>query len=192
MIIPAGFDQINAFFIGPAVPRGGQIVFGVDNSASSLTPTTIAGLVGANLVTNILPLMTEDCTLDKVRCKEGPNATGPEATVDFGVPGSITSNALPPQVTLLSRKVCALGGHKHQGRTNWPGLTEDDTNGAGTWIPATLTAWDGGLSDFLTQLASDDIPMVLLHSDATTPDPVLGYSVEKQCATQKRRNRRTR
>jgi hypothetical protein len=65
-------------------------------------------------------------------------------------------------------------------------LNADQSSIAG----ATITAMNAAYATFLSQLASDDIPMVILHGDATTPTVVTALQVQTQVATQRRRVRR--
>jgi hypothetical protein len=190
MLIPAGFAQVNLIFIGNAVPRGAQIVFGVENTTPS-SPVEIAQEVGQAWIDEVMPFQSDQISLGSVKAKRGPNATGAEATVSFGDVGGQSSHSLPPNATGLVTKLTVLGGRKHKGRMNIPGLTENQTDGAGYLTPAALAALQGGLDAFLTEIVADVFPMVVLHSDATAPDTVTDLVAQQLMATQKRRIRRT-
>lgn len=189
MIIPTGFAQVNLVFDGSGYTRGAQVVFGVDNNAA-VDAADLAALVIASAVTDIMGVMGTAIALKEVKVKLGPNATGGEATVAAGDEGTATGNTLPPQSAVLSKKITALGGQLHSGRAFWPGATENQTDGAGQLTDTALGEWQDALDAFYDHLVADDIPPVLLHSDATTPDAILAFSVSRLMATQKRRIRR--
>ena len=190
MNIPTGFAQVNLMFVGAGLPRNAQIALGVEN-ASPLTAAGVAGSVGGAFVTNVMPLLSEGVTLQSVKAKLGPNATGAEAEIAYGTPGGATGDEpLPPNVAALVRKITATGGRKGQGRIFVPGVTEDSTTGGGYLTPTALAALQTAFDDFLTDIGTTFTPMVVLHNDATTPTDVTELAVQQLLATQKRRIRR--
>lgn len=188
-VIPTGYAQVNVMFDGNGYTRGAQTTFGVKNNAT-LTAGDLAGVVIGLWSTNVIPVQGADINFKECKVKLGPNSTGGEAVVSAGVPGSVVGNTLPPNVAVLSRKVTALGGRAHNGRLFVPGATESQTDGAGQLNNAALTAWGDALDGFFDDMATGDLPLYLLHHDATGPDILLAFSTQRLMATQKRRLRR--
>jgi hypothetical protein len=189
MIIPTGYGQANLFFVGAGVPRTAQIAIGFDNNAV-LSAADLAAVIGALWATEVMPLFSETITLEKVKVKYGPNDTGAEGTANIGVPGTLANEPMPPNVALLAKKVTAAGGKKNAGKMFVPAIPEADSDGGGLLIPARLAAWNDALEAFFDGMTAADVPIVVLHSDVTTPTTVLALDVEQKLATQKRRLRR--
>lgn len=190
MIIPTGYAQCNLYFVGSGLPRDAQVAIGV-NQDNAFTAAATAAAVGSEFEAAFMPLLSPGITLSYVKAKLGPNDTGPEATVTFGVPGGATGDEpLPPNVAALIKKSTATGGRKGNGRIFLPGVTEDSTTGGGYLVSAALTALQSASDDFLAGLATALCPMVVLHTDATTPTAVTALVVAQLMATQKRRIRR--
>jgi hypothetical protein len=190
MTIPEHYSQVNLKFTATNVTGTAEMTFGVHNSFD-MDPATVEGLVYPNWNTNLKGLWTNDVTLASILVKNGPDASGPFIDVAHGTVPSGTGLVVPGQVAALVRKVTLLGGRKGRGRMYHPGvftgmLNADQSSIAG----ATITAMNAAYATFLSQLASDDIPMVILHGDATTPTVVTALQVQTQVATQRRRVRR--
>lgn len=189
-VIPTGFAQCNLFFVGSSVPRNAQIALGIDNNATLGAPA-LAGVVGGAWVTHIMPLLPEVLTLEGVKAKLGPNATGAESTISYGVPGGDDdAEPMPPNVAILVSKNTATGGIKNKGKIFVPAFPESDSSGGGYLLVARQTAWQTAMDAFLGALDTADSPMVVLHNDATAPTPVTDLLVQLRLATQKRRLRR--
>jgi hypothetical protein len=72
----------------------------------------------------------------------------------------------------------------------WPGVPEAAVDDAGAIDSAYRSAFNIDLTALLTALASEDVPMLLLHSDATTPNDVTSLTLLSPVSTQRRRIRR--
>lgn len=190
MIIPVGYAQINHFFVADAAPRGAQVVYGVDNTGSSLSAAAVASAAHDAFVATCLTLMTNEIQIGSTKAKLGPNATGLEAVFTDIVNGTRAQPNVTPQVTLLAQKNTALGGRKQRGRMFLPGAAEEDVNAAGLVSTAALGSWNTTLTDFLAALVTNAIPMVLLHTDATAPSPVTSMVLSELASTQRRRLRK--
>ena len=176
-------------FIGAAAPRGSQVTYGVD--ASTVTdPGDIAGLVIAEYTAHLRAFQTTEIALGSVLVKVGPNATGPEAEVPAGVPGTSASDAVSPQVAGLVTKLTAGGGRHSKGRIFWPGLSETWVGGDGLIDPTAHASLVSAFEDWFTASDTDGIPMYLLHSDATAPTILTALLFTTKVATQRRRLRK--
>lgn len=189
-IIPEGFAKCTITFGGDAVNFPAAITFGVSNEGDA-TPLTIAGVVLAAYDDHILPDLSEDLTCVKILTKNGPNDVGPFAEVDDGNAGGASSVCVPPQVSLLVKKLTAAGGRKNRGRLYQPGIPRSATNDRGEVLTANLATFVTDWGSFLSSIETAGHPMVLLHESSLTPTPVTSLSPEVTLATQRRRQRRS-
>lgn len=190
MIIPAGYSQVNLKFGGVAVPLGAEMTFGVENPTAML-PGQIADFVGDTLVGNAFAgFLVTGSGLISILVKNGPNATGPSEELGYIIAGTQSGAGGGAAVSVLISKVTALGGRKGRGRMFQPGVTESvvDPGGVLQTVHATAlnTCWTGIKAD----LAAGDLPMHLLHGDATAPTEIVNLNVQTVVATQRRRQRR--
>lgn len=189
MEIPTGFSQVNVRFEGNGYTRGAEVVFGVDNDAA-LSPAALAAFVSTEWQLSLLGLQGTAITLREIKVKNGPTDTGPEATISVGEPGTDAGNTLPPNSAVLVKKLTALGGRMHTGRMFFPGATETQTDGAGKLTTSALSDYQDGFDAFFTAMSGGDLPVALLHTDATTPDLLTSFQVMQLMASQRRRLRR--
>lgn len=190
MVIPIGFAQINYVLTGSALPYGAEVVFGVDN-AGALSASAIAASVGNCFSTGAIDArLCSSVKLSECRAKLGPNNTGAMAVATFNLPGLQVASAITPGVSVMAEKVTALGGRKGRGRMFWPGASDTAFDDNGALTGANVTAWNASLANFLGDLTTIGLPMVLLHGDATTPTPVTALTVDGRAASQRRRQRR--
>lgn len=96
-----------------------------------------------------------------------------------------------PSTSVLVRKGTALIGRKNRGRSYWPGLLVDSqVDAAGKILSTEVAGIQGAMTGFAELMVDAGFPMVILHTDNTTPTPVISYTVEETVATQRRRLRR--
>jgi hypothetical protein len=135
-------------------------------------------------------LYSSQITATSLLVKLGPNDTGASVVepISFGGAGASAQSA--PNVAMLVQKGTNLGGRKGRGRLFIPGVPEASVDPSGIIAAGTITALNAVLGDFITDLQTNDVPMVLLHSDSTTPTPVTSLNINATAATQRRRLRR--
>lgn len=192
MIIPVGFSQVNLRYTGLNLPTGGEVTFGIQN-INNLAPAAVGNLVVTSYTTAGMPaLFSSDATLTSVLVKNGPNATGPFGSVSATVNGTDGADPNPPQVAMLVKKFTTQGGRTGIGRSYWPNVSANKILDSGALDAAYQATAQTACNAFITQLDANDIPMVLLHADSGSGVPlnVIGYVVQSQGATQRRRNRR--
>jgi hypothetical protein len=192
--IPVGYAQVNLLFTGPSLPYGAQATFGVDHSASSMTPAQVAEEVfdqyGAAQVYNGIAI---GVNLSGVLVKFGPNTTGPSAIHSDTWNGQATGGAAAPNTSWLIRKITALGGHAGRGRMYLPGVPEEDIDDNGNIVSASREALEGDVGSMMAALVLANLDPVLLHAEGSpisTPTLITGWSVDTRVATQRRRLRR--
>lgn len=209
MIIPEGYGQINLLFTGPGLPNGAQVTWGIDNRTLDLTPLQIGQVIlDAYNTANFDALMTTAANLTGILVKLGPEDTGPSIVFSCSVPG-INSDPASAAVAHLAHKHTAFGGRRGRGRAFWPAVRESQVDGGGAILSATVTLWNTALFTFHAELATEGIPMVVLHgppthweivdgqpkrvndSSAGVPAPyeMSGWTLDPMVATQRRRQR---
>lgn len=209
MTIPSGYGQVSVEYSGPGAPTGAVNVFGIADPGST-TPAAIAATVRSIWGTRIMPNLTDDVVLSKVRVKLGPDDTGAFGEVSAATGGSLAVTSLTPNTAFLVNKGTELGGRRGRGRMFIPGVAEGDADDSGTVLGSRLAALNTALTQTLDDLALNSIAMYLLHSPATVwvlnsdgqprrqpldlpipdPDLVLSLSAAAKVATQRRRLRR--
>ena len=189
-MIPSGFGEISVVHSGAGVEGQALWSVGFDNNAGS-TAAEVAELFSDALVAQgYLDLISSSAAIDFVRVKLGPDATGPSAEFADGQTGTVGGEAAPPSVAALVHKITPLGGRKGRGRLFIPCLAEASLGNAGlitvSWRSAAQTMFDtiGGA------MALASLPLMLLHTDATSPTAIEAFSVDQRVATQRRRLRR--
>jgi hypothetical protein len=189
MTIPAGFAQVNWFFVGSAMPNGAQVTLGLDVNPL-LTPSDVA-LVAHNAVAdNVMPIASQEVVLIQTLAKFGPDATGPSATAGTTVAGGASASTVSPNVAILVKKVTNLGGRKNRGRFYWPGGVDTQITQAGALDSTAVVNWANAMDALYADLVTGDCQPVLLHGDATSPTTIEDFIVDGTVATQRRRLRR--
>lgn len=190
MIIPPGFAQVNLKWTGTSVPLGAQSTFGVEN-ASGLTADQIADAVGDSIAAGTLKASwVATCQINSILVKRGPNDTGSASELGYVIVGTMSGTGVQPQVSYLIQKITELGGRHGRGRLYWPGCSETFVNNSGVIDTGVQASFQGALSTWRVAMATANLPLVLLHSDATSPTPITNLNVQTTVATQRRRLRR--
>lgn len=193
MDIPSGFAQVNYIYSGSSCPTGAQWTHGVDISGYAGSPSDLGAQAHANYISEgLFGLQVTTCRLDAILVKFGPTATGPSALHNVGTTGSIGSQGISPQVSILVQKRTAFGGRRGRGRLYFPGPTESDVTNAGEVDSAYHAAAQLAFDNLLAEFSSDGMPWVLLHGGAGAPVPydITSLEVSSTVATQRRRLRR--
>jgi hypothetical protein len=188
MIIPVGTAQVTHIFSGNAVPNGAAVVYGVDNTGA-LTAGQVASTSHDIFKTTLLTALTASITLERTLAKLGPNATG--AVGEWSDPSTPVSadDTATPQVSYLLTKRTSVGGRKGRGRMYVPCVAEDLVASTGVLTAPAMTALQGEADQFLADLDTAGIQMILLHNDSTVPYVVVSLEVSQRVATQRRRLR---
>jgi hypothetical protein len=106
------------------------------------------------------------------------------------VAGTVNAEAVSPAIAVRVTKYTGIAGRKHRGRFYLPPafLPEANVNTAGVIDAATQSGIQGRMNSFLAAInALAQGPVVLLHSDASTPDPIADFQVRSTVGTQRRR-----
>lgn len=189
LIIPEGFAQVSFIFGDIAFPTGALSTIGVANG-TDLSATAVATAAEDAFSTNWMPQFTNDVVLETVRAKLGPNETGAMAEVPSGTVGSVNDNNQAPNVAILVQKVTALGGRKGRGRMFLPSVDKDLISPGGSVDVTEIGNLQTAANAFKTAMEAADLPLYLLHSDATAPTAITSLSISPKVATQRRRLRR--
>lgn len=189
-MIPANYSQVNLIYRGSDIRINAENAFGIHNPTAD-PPGTVEAAVFTCWTNHVKALFTDDIILDSIRVKNGPDATGPFIVQSHGTAGPGGGQVLPGMVCALVTKSTNVGGRRGRGRLYHPGVfTGMMTTDSNVIAGATVTAVSAAYNAFLADLDSHGYPMVLLHTDATTPTPVTSMSCQSIVATQRRRVRR--
>lgn len=193
MIIPDGFGQVNLMFTGIAVPTGAEVTFGLEYGVPFTAAEVADAVATAVDESDLLGVMTTAITLSNIHVKSGPNLTGASADLSQAVTGAFGENAVPPNTSMIVRKLTSAGGRSGRGRLFLPGLREDQVNGSGQWDSTLVEAVTGCWETIRTELDEANLNTVLLHgADAPISIPTLitSFAADATAATQRQRLRR--
>jgi hypothetical protein len=103
--------------------------------------------------------------------------------------GGGSPTLMSPAVSIVIKKSTFLAGQKFRGRFFLPWCAESDADGQGVLDSTVLGNYQDGATTLLQELVAG--PAVtdvrLLHTDATTPTPILSFQVRNRVGTQRRR-----
>lgn len=119
--------------------------------------------------------------------------TGGDPTVVESITGAGdgvgATEAVPPNTSLLIRKVTNFGGRRNRGRMYVPGLGDPQVGNRGELLGTGQADLQVIADQLLTDLDTAGYQMVIIHSNGSTPTLVTGLVVQAQVATQRRRMR---
>jgi len=188
--IPTGYANILIPHKHSGSARSAAITFGVENVGAFATPAAVADAVWNAWEPEVTVAVDSAVTI-------GP----PIATVNYGgvpVTGSGTSStvggtgldSIPGNGALLVQKLSILGGRQNRGRFFMPWcLQEANVDELGGIAGGTVSDYQDIFDNVLTALATEDVPMVVLHTGAGTPATVSQLVVQSTIGTQRRRIR---
>lgn len=198
VIIPVGYAQANLKFtvngkIAPMVmtlgigPNDALTANQIALAVQGAWTTGDAPFNAANLdhVVNDYSFVGVDVTLMD---ESGP-LLGSSSTI---VTGAATQDGSVINSAVLVRKGTNAGGRKNRGRFYMPPFSLYDVNVDinGNIDQVIVTALQGEMSAFRTNLVSGEVTPYLLHSDVNTqPTEITSFTVQSRVATQRRRLR---
>lgn len=170
------------------------------------TAQQIADAWHTNFTTVMSDALSDQVTIGKATVKRGDGTTTPSVAVAAGatVAGTADVGTLPsPNIACLLKKITSLAGRENRGRTYLPwAFGEAGISDTGLLTGDQIAVVQTQASLLLTELASDDIPMVICNriiSANPTPPPatyisryatgatVVQFTLEAYAATQRRR-----
>ena len=194
--IPVGFGEAAVVFTCAGQTRTPEITFGFQ-AISATDPNAIAATIFNDWVANFVPAaLASTWAVKQVMVSLNLGSGIVDGLDASGSAGSASFNAMSIAVCGLLRKQTALGGRANRGRCYLPAgyLGELSVDQAGVIDGALVSATTGRWQTFITDLAGDDLPMVLLHSGPVggpfaDPTGVDTGFCENLVATQRRRQR---
>lgn len=202
-IIPPGYADCSIELRNAALSRSAFITFGV-RIDGGIAVDTVAQKVMDSIVLdpapNLLSLIDSDVTVLSSTARVGQDGGLPLVFTAFGITTGVASGGgMPANCALLLKKRTARGGRRGRGRIFLPwGQVETKVDEAGKITNADVTAAQLGVTSWFNQLATNNVPMVVLHSESSpdnkhgptapgAPDLVTGLVVDAVIATQRRR-----
>lgn len=107
------------------------------------------------------------------------------------ITGTNVADPASMNTAMLINKVTGIAGRKYRGRMFTPVPTGESTiTVAGLFDSTVVSVWNGKWANVLTDLVAGGLTPVLLHTDASTPTPITGFTVTQKVGTIGRRIRR--
>lgn len=186
---PAGFMQVRLPGSLNASTYG-VVTFGCE--VSGLGDATFnAELVWGAFSSTVLPLLDSGWLWGPVEVSLGPSTAPISGQGTSSAVGGAVITSTPANFSVLVQKRTATGGRRGRGRNYWMAAADESSvSEGGEWDPASVANFQTAMDDFLTELNTNGVPMVLLHNDGGTPSPVTALVVQQLGATQRRRMRR--
>jgi hypothetical protein len=199
MATAPGYADISMQLRHTLVTRPAYLTFGVDPTATDPTAIGVAVSTAFSAAGSLKTLIDAHVSMTQVRVSLGTDGAedivGVYSPTVIGTP-SITS--LPPNCAVLVSKNTSRGGRRGKGRWFVPWCVDEGmVDEAGTIFASTRATMQTAFDTFLAQLATQNVPMVVLHgpSAPTTahpttpgaPNVVVSLSVDPLISTQRRR-----
>lgn len=188
-VIPPGFAQINFIFGGSTLPTGAMCTQGI---VAPEIGTITAYMADLSLAAATLheQISGDNCILETVEVKMGPNATGPTFSEVVNQAGGQGVNTTPPGVSVLVRKTPDGVSNRFAGRVFWPSPAEAEVDSAGSIQGPEFDQYQDAFDAFGGFLVTANTAPVILRAASSDPTNQLGYEVQLIVGTQRRRQRR--
>ena len=188
-----GFADVSVEFTHSLLPRPAYITFGVDPTATDPAQVATSVSLALNTAGSLLSLVDSNVTMSGIRVSLGTD--GSEDLVydaQYTIACTKSGASTPPNVAVLVHKNTARGGRRGRGRFfipwAWPNTQMTET---GIIAAADVTTMQNACTTFLSALATQTVPMQLLHGPGQTapgaPNQVLSLTVDRLISTQRRR-----
>lgn len=188
MIIPPGFAQVTLPFDHQASSRDALVVFGVENAGAFTQPSDLADAVWSAVNADLVPIIDANVVLGPVEVRMNVGGTELVGQGADSSLGAAVNETVPANTAVLWKKVSGIAGRKNRGRMYLPwAAAENDVTEVGVISPSTVTDFQTAADAFLGDLATADVPMVILHNSVGTPTSVTSLVVDPLVATQRKR-----
>lgn len=198
-VIPNGFAEVTVQLRIPGDAGPAFNVFGVfSDPLASAQDVAINVADTLNNVPGYTDLYTSEVVAELITVYRREDANFVQVHEEtISLPGRQLVPTGSPQVAYLLQKSTGLAGRANRGRMYIPGTREAIVNSDGNIISTDLATMQTGASAFLADLATNNVPMYILHDPpkeppgAPAPDPTLvtALNVAPKVATQRRRLR---
>lgn len=199
MPTPPGFANVSVQLTLAGLTRPAFITFGVD--CIDTDPQIIAGKVNtANAAAgSLMSVFDNSVSTPEIRVSVGTDGgedlVGQLTSVNVGATAKTT---LPANCAVLVHKVTTRGGRRGRGRLFIPWIVDETSvDEAGLIAGAMITTLQSAMNTWRTALASNGVPMYLLHDASVpgtahpttpgAPNEVTALQVDKLISTQRRR-----
>jgi len=192
--IPVGFGQAVFTFkvAGDNEEMLTTLGFATDADTSA-ERTGVADLFFDAWRDNLTGMHVSTCDLNRVDVYFGTTGgTIPSTSTLPPNGGTGGTGMLPPNTSILIRKLTNQAGRKNRGRMYVPGTPESIVDNVGLLGATNETSYNNQLELFRTQvlLAGNVTGLRILHSDPLdAPTEITGFKVDPKVATQRRRLR---
>jgi hypothetical protein len=190
--VPSGYANVAIPFAHDGLARRAFITFGVDVDVAITTASEVADAVMTALDDSWQSFVSTNVDMGPAIASYnsgGGPVSGEGSTV---LSGGSAVDPIPSNGALLVRKSSLLSGRENRGRFYVPWcLEETDVSPLGIIDGTTRSDWQTGMDNFMTELSTNGVPMVILHNGPGSPGPVSQLTVAPIIGTQRRRLRST-
>lgn len=125
---------------------------------------TLNNLLGNWETSVAAPIRSNFVELVKIHSRDMSVANGPEIDTTFAVPGALTAEPMPQNVTIAVKAQTGLAGRAYRGRSFWIGLVVSDQGGtAGQITPAKANQILNAMTQLLSVAYPNGGQMVVVH-----------------------------
>lgn len=188
MIIPTGFAHVAIPFKHLSLGRRAFITFGVHVTGGQPGPVAVADDAMTAFQTSLGTTIDSQVTYGAPEVIYNLGGTELVGTGTSDAVGSSADARPPGQVAVLLSKRTGVRGRKNRGRFYLPwAVTEAAVDEVGNIDSSTVSDFQDLADDFLTNLVTAGLEMVILHNSVGTPTDVIQLLVSPLVATQRRR-----
>lgn len=188
-----GYADVSVGYSQTGLTRTAFITFGVNPVDTDPILVATSVITSMNAAGSLNSIMDSTATQSRIRISLGTDG-GEDLVHDATLTtvGGRGLTAVPPNVAVLVHKRTARGGRRGRGRLFLPwAIAANNVIEAGTLVTSEVTVIQTAMNTFLSALATNTVPMVLLHNAGQSapgaPDPVTTLSVDRIISTQRRR-----
>lgn len=189
--IPPGYGLGRYHFDTSGGDGHAYVLMGFENTGS-LTADLAALALWSSWTASSCPinLQSTDCAILDATTVLNTGGIFTEGIHAAEVIGSISDQAVPPQVSILVQKVTGVAGRHFKGRQYWPGFPMNALQVTSDRLADLAGVQVAANAQFAAMTAAGLTPAILHRDLAVSPTLVNGFVVQLQIATQRRRNRK--
>jgi hypothetical protein len=194
MTVPVGYSLVTFTWTCSGTARNVVNTWGVSNGAQT-TALAVNALVRTHMVTTAgrayyTTNIAQPYTIVSQKCLSNFAGVLTSDEIVTAIVGSGTATPPPINTAMLVSKQTGIAGRKYRGRCFVPwGVAESSVDSVGVITSGTVASMQTSWDNTVIALTTAGVPLVLLHSDGSTPTSVIGVRVEARCGTIGRRMR---
>lgn len=199
MTTSPGYAAVSVEMHHTLMSRSAYITFGANPSGTDVSVMVANVGIALQATGSLRSIVDNGVTFRNITVRYGIDGADDQlGTGVYSFAGSNAQTSLPPNCAVLVYKRTARGSRRGRGRMYLPWvLTTSDVTEDGQIAATKITSMQTAVEVFRAALATNDMPMVVLHRPSLpstqnptsmgAPDPVTLLEVDSMIATQRRR-----